>query len=73
MSDRTSRCVVCTALGSVTQTLLEHLGLRRRTTAQVEDLYSRPIDTPALRLTPADRETRRSGPQAAIEPDRDAA
>jgi hypothetical protein len=41
MSDRTSRCVVCTALGSATQTLLEHLGLRPRAAAQVQDLYCR--------------------------------
>jgi hypothetical protein len=73
MSDRTSRCVVCTVLGVATRTLLEHLGLRRRTTAQVQDLYSRPIDTPAVRLTPADRETRKSRLQPATEPDRDAA
>ena len=27
--------------------LIEHLGLEKRTTAEVEDLYSRPIPPPA--------------------------
>jgi hypothetical protein len=28
--------------------LIEHLGLEKRTTAQVQDLYSRPLPPPAL-------------------------
>jgi hypothetical protein len=29
------------------EVLIEHLGLKKRTTAEVEDLYSRPLPPPA--------------------------
>jgi hypothetical protein len=57
---------------SPAETLIEQLGLTRRTTAEVQDMYSRPIPAPALAMVPADTAPKRH-PEPATERDLDAA
>ena len=60
-----------TALACPACRLLAHLGLTRRKTARVEDLYSSSVTTAPSR--PALRETKRFSRPIIAEPERDAA
>jgi hypothetical protein len=67
-----------TVPASATDVLLEHLGFTRRTTAEVQDLYSRPAQPSVAPPVPQHvaRRTdapRRLHPQPVREPDLDAA
>lgn len=54
-------------------TLLAHLGLETRTTAEIEDLYSRPIATDVLPLVTGEHRTVQASTPPAQSPDREAA
>ena len=56
-------------LASAAEKLIAHLGLTRRTTAEVQDLYSRPIAAPAVPLQGLKRFSR----PVSVEPERNAA
>ncbi len=67
-----------TVLASAADVLIEHLGLARRTTAEVQDLYSRPAEptvppTVPQNEAPWTETTRRLHPRPVREPDLDAA
>ena len=53
--------------------LIEHLGVFQRTSAEVQDLYSRPIPTPVVTLVRRDSLPERQHPEPVAEPDLDAA
>jgi len=53
--------------------LIEHLGVAKRTTAEVRDMYSRPIAGPVVMIVPNEVGPKRQHPKPATEPDRDAA
>jgi hypothetical protein len=54
-------------------TLLAHLGLATQTTAEIEDLYSRPIATDVLPLVTGEHRAVQTPLQPAESPDREAA
>jgi hypothetical protein len=56
-------------LASAAETLIAHLGLTRRTRAEVQDLYSRPVTAPAVPL----RGSKRLSKAVSVEPERNAA
>jgi hypothetical protein len=56
-------------LASAAEKLIAHLRLTRRTTAEVRDLYSRPITAPAVPL----RGSKRLSQPVSVEPERNAA
>jgi hypothetical protein len=56
-------------LASAAEKLIAHLGLSRRTTAEVQDLYSRPITAPAVPL----RGSKRLCRPVSVDPERNAA
>jgi hypothetical protein len=63
---------------SAADVLIEQLGLTRRTTAEVQDLYSRPAEPPVPPAVPQNdapgtETTRRLHPQPLREPDLNAA
>ena len=65
-------------LSSAADVLIEQLGLTRRTTAEVQDLYSRPAEPPVSPAVPQNdaprtETTRRLHPQPVREPDLNAA
>ena len=62
-----------TVLASPAEYLIAHLGLTRRTTAEVQDLYSRPIAAPAVPLHQTARGSKRLSRPVIGEPDRSAA
>lgn len=55
------------------ETLIQHLGLTPRLTAEVQDMYSRPIATPVLPLAAKDRQPKRPSRPVSPEPEREAA
>jgi hypothetical protein len=56
-------------LASAAETLIAHLGLTRRTTVEVQDLYSRPVTAPAVPL----RGSKWMSRPVSVEPERNAA
>jgi hypothetical protein len=56
-------------LASAAEKLIAHLGLTRRTTAEVQDLYSRPITAPPAPL----RRSKRLSRPVSVAPERNAA
>jgi hypothetical protein len=58
---------------SAADVLIEHLGLARRTAAEVQDLYSRPAEPPVMPTVPQNDAPRRLHPQPLQQPDLDAA
>jgi hypothetical protein len=67
-----------TVLACAADSLIEHLGLARRTAAEVQDLYSRPAEPPVTAAVPQNdalrtETTRRLRPRPVREPDLDAA
>jgi hypothetical protein len=53
--------------------LIEHLGLSKPMTAEVQDMYSQPIPAPFMSIVPGNSEPLRQHPEPAVEPDLDAA
>jgi len=60
-------------LASAAETLIAHLGLTQRTTAEVQDLYSRPITAPPVPLHQMARVPKRLSHPVTGEPERSAA
>jgi hypothetical protein len=58
---------------SAADVLMRHLRLARRTTAEVQDLYSRPAEPPVMPAVPQNDAPRRLHPPHLQEPDLDAA
>jgi hypothetical protein len=63
----------CTVLASPAEYLIAHLGLTGRTTAEVQDLYSRPIAAPAVPLRQTSQGSKRLSRPVIGEPERSAA
>jgi hypothetical protein len=62
-----------TVLDSPADVLVEHLGLTQRMTAEVQDMYSRPIPAPLVTIVPRDAGPKWQHPEPITEPDLDAA
>jgi len=62
-----------TVLASAAEHLIAHLGLTRPTTAEVQDLYSRPITAPPVPLHQMARVPKRLSHPVTGEPERSAA
>lgn len=65
--------VAHTAPAAAVATLLQHLALARRPTAEVQDLYSQPADAPATTLDRQPRPLKRPSRPVTPEPERSAA
>jgi hypothetical protein len=66
-SEARSHVLSETVQDSPADVLIEHLGLTQRMTAEVQDMYSRPIPAPSVAIVPRDAGRTRRHPKPDLE------